>query len=291
MPIETVLPQYHAYRANRSIKPPFALDDPKLGLRSLTEWRNYPITDYTYSFNSWALRGESYERFLGKPVNICLGDSFTLNLGGPIEHSWSSQLAKYFDVPTLNFGIDGAGNDVINLIHQQLINLFDVKNIFVMYSFFHRRYDSQSKSLIHAGCLDDNENFKYFEKNKIENAFFTFLPAWCWNNIEFDYLKKNYPNEFIFSKINKLVDRNFLEENKIFLTNQTLYNRFAGSQWPEYDNFINNAALDEKIYNEIFTELFEKILDIKNRDGYHLNYIGNKMVCDYFLSQINRTPK
>ena len=62
------------------------------------EWfKNYPIQDFDYKFNSWGFRGPEYNQYIGKPVNICLGDSFTVNVGGPIEHSWPSLLQEKFD--------------------------------------------------------------------------------------------------------------------------------------------------------------------------------------------------
>jgi len=67
------------------------------------EWfTNYPIQDFDYKYNSRGFRGPEYDQYIGKPVNICLGDSFTINLGGPIEHSWPSLLQEKFDIPCLN---------------------------------------------------------------------------------------------------------------------------------------------------------------------------------------------
>src|SRR5210317_286802 len=76
----------------------------------------YPVQDFDYQYNSWGFRGPEYEQYIGKPVNICLGDSSTLNVG-----------------------MDGAGNDAIKLVYNRACKVFDVQNTFVMYSYLHRR--------------------------------------------------------------------------------------------------------------------------------------------------------
>ncbi|SVB74928.1 uncharacterized protein METZ01_LOCUS227782, partial [marine metagenome] len=61
-------------------------------------WKNYPVHDFDYNFNLWGFRGPDYSEYVAQPVNICLGDSFTVNIGGPIEYSWASQLDKLLDL-------------------------------------------------------------------------------------------------------------------------------------------------------------------------------------------------
>jgi len=162
-------------------------DHPNKSRRTSKEWHAYPIQDFDYQFNSWGFRGPEYEQFIGKSVNICLGDSFTVNIGGPIEHSWCSQLAKRFDTPTLNLGIRGAGNDAIRLVYNRACDLFDVQNTFVMYSYLHRRLvDNEFKQYVD----NDSENFKYFLEHRIPNVFECALPGWNWIENERKFLKE-----------------------------------------------------------------------------------------------------
>ena len=51
---------------------------------SSPDFNEYPIQDFDYQFNSWGFRGPEYDQYVGKAVNICLGDSFTVNVGGPV---------------------------------------------------------------------------------------------------------------------------------------------------------------------------------------------------------------
>lgn len=115
------------------------MDHPKEAYRLKADWYTYTTQDFDYKFNTWAFRGPEYAQYVGKSVNICLGDSFTVNVGESINNSWCSQLAKNFDIPTLNLGMDGAGNDAIRLVYDRACKIFDVRDTFVMYrSLFYR---------------------------------------------------------------------------------------------------------------------------------------------------------
>ena len=165
------------------------LDHPNRSRQTIDNWHEYPIQDFDYQFNSWGFRGLDYKQYIGQKVNICLGDSFTVNVGGPIEHSWCSQLAEHFDIPTLNLGMDGAGNDAIKLVYDRACEIFDVKNTFVMYSFLHRRLNKNLEFVQDVNDMYDN--FEYFVKQRIPTIFESALPHWCWTTAECSFLKYN----------------------------------------------------------------------------------------------------
>lgn len=178
-------------------KTQLGLDQPDRCLKGVKWWYNYPIQDFNYKFNSWAFRGPEYTPYVGKKVNICLGDSFTLNLGGPIEHSWPSFLSEKFDIPCLNLGMDGAGNDAIKIVYDRAIKLFNVQNTFVMHTFLHRRLvDGKFTHTISFKENFDQLNIFYFEDKRIigKNVFFTFLPLQHYFREEQKYLYENYKN-------------------------------------------------------------------------------------------------
>ena len=189
---------YHKRKANFKSKYSGADDPSQIHSASPTGWfENYPVQDFDYQFNSWGFRGPEYDQFVGTSVNICLGDSFTVNVGGPVEHGWAYQLQDHLDLPTLNLAMDGAGNDAIRIVYDRAIKLFNVQQTFVMYSFFHRRLDDD-KEFTHYGRTErhapaplhsDEENFSYFEKQYIENVHEAFLPPWCYNEVELEYIK------------------------------------------------------------------------------------------------------
>jgi len=179
------------------------LDRPEKSLRGTKEWFAYPVQNFNYQFNSWGFRGPEYEQYIGKPVNICLGDSFTVNVGGPIEHSWCSQLAKHFDIPTLNLGMDGAGNDAIRLVYDRACKLFDVQDCFVMYSYLARR-NINGTFTNYVDGNDDASNFEYFEQQKLYNIYESVNPYWCHSNTEIEYFNQKGLTFFASKKDSKI---------------------------------------------------------------------------------------
>ena len=257
------------------------MDHPYSSNRTPKEWHAYPIQDFNYQFNSWGFRGPEYTQYIGKPVNICLGDSFTVNVGGPIEHGWCSQLALHFDVPTLNLGMDGAGSDSIKLVYDRACEIFDVQNTFVMYSYLHRRLvDVEDHRNVFIQNVDnDSENFKHFLKHRIPNAFECALPGWSYSKEEKQFLSEleiyffNIPLYFFD---NQEMDRKLIDKES--------YNAFKGLDWPTLEQFVQGA----EPHPEMLTEKFGKFttgLIYRNRDGLHLNQEANKIYADYFYNQ------
>ena len=204
------------------------------------------LLPYWANFNSWGFRGPEYTDLVGKPVNICLGDSFTVNQGDDVDNSWASQLAEHLDIPTINLAVDGAGNDTIRIIHDRAQELFDVKNVFVMYSYFFRRLDNGV--LTTHRDIPNKENIEYFLDNYIKHAYYTFIPEWCWRKDEVDYLKQEH--------------------------NDHLPDCYVHWELP----------LTEKIKHRIF-HLKDKKLNLFNDDLHHMSKDRNKQVADFFLGQ------
>ena len=252
------------------------MDHPDKYNFSTEDWHAYPIQDFDYQFNSWGFRGPEYTQYIGKPVNICLGDSFTVNVGGPIEHSWCSKLAQHFNIPTLNLGMDGAGNDAIKLVYDRACDLFDVQNTFVMYSFFHRRMGEDK--LMKKDYFDLESNIRYFEENMIQNALYTFIQPWAWSEEELEYLKDKHKNNLY----------NLLDNNSVSYTqlSKKMYNRFKGLEWVPYNEFTkgitNNAMHNDKNFISMIKERCGHV----NRDGFHFNQAANQIVADFLWNQV-----
>jgi len=252
------------------------IDHPAESKRSSKDWHAYPIQDFNYQFNSWGFRGPEYTQYIGKPVNICLGDSFTVNLGGPIEHSWCSQLALHFDVPTLNLGMDGAGNDAIRLVYNRACEIFDVQNTFVMYSYLHRRLVNNK---FEQEMLDDSENFNYFLEHRILNVFECALPSCNWTDEERKFLSKLeiyfFDMPLYFSDYQE-IDRKLIDKD--------LYNNLRGTDWPTFKQFAQGAEPHPEMITEEFGKFVSSLI-YKNRDGYHMNQEANKIYADYLYNQ------
>ena len=244
---------------------------------SVEDFHDYPIQDFDYQFNSWGFRGPEYKQYISNPVNICLGDSFTVNIGGPIEHSWCSKLAEHFDIPTINLGMDGAGNDAIKLVYNRARKLFNVQNIFVIYSYLHRRI--VDNKFIHFETNTNNtENFNYFLEQRIPDAIECALPGWTWSTDEKKFLsdKGIYFLDVPYFSDHQTIDRRLIVKES--------YNILRGPDWPTLKEFVNGADP----HPDMFTKQFGHFISYHthtNRDGLHMNYDANKNYANYLYTQ------
>lgn len=252
------------------------------------EWlqKDFPIQDFDYRFNSWGFRGPDYSQYVGKSVNIALGDSFTVNIGGPINHSWASILSQKLEHPVLNFGMTGAGNDAINSLYKILCKLFNIQNCFVQYSFFHRRLIDNRFSEI--ADLEDSEYFKAFTNHRIENAYECSVPFWCHTPAQHDFLRNNkiafFPNTMDYKDHRYTVD----SDRKKYI-DKTKYNMLAGSDWPTYREFVegsqpNAEQLTSKWGSFLKTDIVKKLYT--NRDNFHCSFETNKNYAESLLAHM-----
>jgi len=124
-----------------------------------------------YSFNSRGFRDQEW------PVGIdqlsdcvwCLGDSFTVGIGSPLEHTWPYLLSKKIQQRTINVSMDGASNDWIARKSRCILQEIKPKHMIIMWSYLSRREiqntglsDEQRRLQFDIGSLEtkDTENFK-----------------------------------------------------------------------------------------------------------------------------------
>jgi len=257
------------------------IDEPYGRETTYKRWHAYPIQNFTYNYNDWGFRANfSYDKYVGKPVNLCLGDSFTANVGGPIEYSWASQLAKKFDIPTLNFGMDGAGNDAIKLVYERVCKVFDVQTTFVMYSFVHRRLIDNKFSY---QVNEDKDNYTYFAKQRIANAIECALPSWVWAyGTELEHIRST--GLFLLDIQESQLFSDDVNINRACVVEKS-YNNLRGPDWPTYKNFVTGAEIHPDMLTEKFGNFIKPSLQYKNRDGYHLSHLGHQIYANYLYQQ------
>jgi len=91
-----------------------------------------------YHYNSRGFRDAEWPDNLSDVI-WCIGDSFTVGLGSPLEHTWPCLLQQRTGQRTINVSMDGASNNWIARIAIAILKQFPQANMVVQWSFLHRR--------------------------------------------------------------------------------------------------------------------------------------------------------
>jgi hypothetical protein len=99
----------------------------------------YPHQVY-YNYNSRGFRDQEWPTELTELQNAiwCIGDSFTVGLGSPVEHTWPRILQQQTGQRTINVSMDGASNEWMARKIKRIVEVITPKNIIVQWSYFHR---------------------------------------------------------------------------------------------------------------------------------------------------------
>jgi hypothetical protein len=121
---------------------------------NLQWFKNYPYT-ITYTYNSRGFRDNEWPRDIKNAI-WCVGDSFTVGIGAPLEHTWPYILAQETEIPVINIAIDGASNDLIAMFSNTVRQEITPRAIIHQWSYLHRRLDQWQ---IKSTEDEDIENF------------------------------------------------------------------------------------------------------------------------------------
>jgi hypothetical protein len=91
-----------------------------------------------YHYNSRGFRDAEWPDDLSNVI-WCIGDSYTVGLGSPREHTWPYMLQQRLVRRTINVSLDGASNNWIARIGSAILTEFPNANIVTHWSFLHRR--------------------------------------------------------------------------------------------------------------------------------------------------------
>jgi len=92
----------------------------------------------SYKYNSKGFRDDEWPSDLSNVV-WCLGDSFTVGIGQPVDETWPKLLEKKIKKQVINLGEDGCSNDTLSLRAQEIVRLHNPKLLIIMWSYLHRR--------------------------------------------------------------------------------------------------------------------------------------------------------
>ena len=260
-------------------------DSPDLCLDK-KHFNSYPYAiDYLY--NSRGYRDEEWPTQLNplKDAIWCIGDSFTVGLGSPVEHTWPYILQQQTGQRTINVSLDGASNNwiarCVNLIQKEI----DPKNIIIMWSYVHRRehknqdLNSEQRRLgfVKSDNLEDLCNLEscmaMIRNSKIIQLA---IPGYSpiedyqsvWQNIrgvDWPDLAPGTPDELL--NLPKFVQTELKEKFKL---------------WTDLQQAMERQLLQSKLENN-----FIKVnrLDLA-RDAHHFDLITSQWVVDQIMPRL-----
>jgi hypothetical protein len=125
-------------------------------------FKNYPYA-VEYKFNSRGFRDTEWPDSNLSECIWCVGDSHTVGMGIPREHTWSYLLQEKTKTRTINVSMDGASNTWIARKASSIIESIKPKNIIIQWSYLHRRerfsirLSDEDRRLWHADDFFDLE--------------------------------------------------------------------------------------------------------------------------------------
>lgn len=102
----------------------------------------------SYQYNSRGFRDDEWPETIEELRECiwCFGDSFTVGIGSPLEHTWVRILQERTGKRCINISLDGASNNWISRKILRVIEEINPDNIVVQWSFAHRD-ESNDESL------------------------------------------------------------------------------------------------------------------------------------------------
>jgi hypothetical protein len=257
---------------DQTFAPPCSWDNESLCRLGSSWWNFYPVQDYDYTFNSQGYRDIQHDQFVGSKVNLCIGDGYTMNIGGPNEHSWPFLLSQQFQTPTLNLGTDRISDvtvfDQIELYQKK----FHIDKIFILYN--------------------------YIPQNFPRGSYYQFVPSWA-KDLQYQTdVKRFSPNGFAYLEN---IDFKITSTEFVWLSiDKDLikrYNRLKKHHWMDYHlfclmllkdqknilNFFDAGPDQQSIRDFIYRIIFHKFC--VNRSGYFLSKSANQSLANYFIQQ------
>jgi hypothetical protein len=150
--------------------------------------------DYSYNERGFRDREWPSSRSELKDAIWCVGDSFTVGIGQPLEHTWPYVLEQRLNHRTINISMDGASNDWIYRRAEQIQTEIQPRLLVVMWTYTHRRESADSHledeyRRIHSSRASIEQDFQHWVdlasklrtdcKNLIESTIPGFQdPAW-----------------------------------------------------------------------------------------------------------------
>jgi hypothetical protein len=249
-------------------------------------FKSYPHK-IEYRYNSQGFRDAEWPDTLEELKNSiwCIGDSFTVGLGSPIEHTWPWLLQQQIGCRVINVSMDGASNNWIarqtNLIQKQISPV----NIVIMWSYIHRRENKD--------CNLDDEQRRIYTIASTDVEDIDNLKS-CFNLVK-----------------NNNVTQLSVPDSLPIINPQEIWNTIRGQDWPLIapnsvtemlllPKFVQTELKEYfKLWDELqqllefldkFRDLDSDIIKVKQldraRDGHHFDIVTAQWVVDQIKNNL-----
>ena len=263
--------------------------------RDKKHFKNYPYK-IEYAYNSRGFRDTEWSESIEELKNAtwCIGDSFTVGLGSPLEHTWPYLLQQQTGRRCINVSMDGASNDWIARKTQSIVDEISPSNIVVMWSYVHRRENKDPSLTDEQRRLSAGSNTDYEDMQNYKMCI--------------ESVQQATSNHGVNVKHGVIPDaipaRMFTEPLAII---HKCYNDVKDPGWPKINDFNDILNLPTSILQEIkeaheVYNHFEKMADLIEiinyykelnvielkqldwaRDHHHADILSNK----WFVEQLN----
>ena len=213
-----------------------------------------------YQYNSRGFRDQEWPTDLSDVV-WCLGDSFTVGLGSPLEHTWWKVLESSLGRRCVNVSMDGASNEWLARKALAILSELSPVDMVIMWSYTHRRENWNDNDLKQQlGIVDIDDEDRRSHHNHYDAKF---GEAYKVPDIDQAIVKQDSAN---FQHCVELVETNRSQS-------RIIHSFIPGFRWVD-DKLVNDIANWPKDRHWI-PEI--KKLDLA-RDGFHFDIKTSRQV-------------
>jgi hypothetical protein len=201
---------------------------------------NYPLA-VEYNYNSRGFRDLEW------PVSVdelkqaiwCVGDSFTVGLGSPIEHTWPWLLQKQTGQRVINISMDGASNNWISRKVLKILSEVQPKIIVVQWSYLFRDENSNT-------ALDDEQRRQQYSDQTLSLSRAQLLERFI-----------QLVNTVEQAQTNTVIVHSFVPGFYFSTTASDEWSKFTGVGWPQLPKDAKSfAELPSNVHSEL--KMFEQ---------------------------------
>lgn len=221
----------------------------------------YPF-EINYKYNSRGFRDVEWPDSLEdlKSSIWCLGDSFTVGIGQPFEHTWTQTLQRATSRRTINVSMDGASNHWISRRARQILAEIKPKTMILMWSYAYRSEDPNPN-------LDDEDRRNgYFPSSIHDAVFYLCSEIEYFSKVDCEVIQCVVPNGMLAVNVDTL---------------DQIWNAVKGPSWP----LSPPRSLHE--YSELAKTVRHELENFYKVDGSIKALIG----CEKYFNDLSLRPE